>query len=121
MSLHRSSLWTGSKRRRQLALLIGDTLILLGTVVLSVLLRRVLVDGVTLHIARQIPLPTGIYALVVTYLGALYIFDQYNLKRDIRSRAAAVVLLLACLVGLSFTTTLAFFFRETRIAARGHR
>lgn len=115
MSLHRSSLWTGSKRRRQLALLSGDTLILFGTVVLSVLLRRVLVDGVTLQIARQLPLPTGIYALVLTYLSALYIFDQYNLKRDIRSRAAAVVLLLACLVGLSFTTTLAFFFRDLQL------
>lgn len=115
MSLHRSNLWTGSKRRRQIGLLAGDALILFATVVLAVLLRRVLVDGASLEVARQLPLPTGIYALVITYLTALYIFDQYNLKRDIRSRAGAVVLLLACLVGLSFTTTLAFFFRSLQL------
>ncbi|MCW5860524.1 MAG: hypothetical protein KIS63_19680, partial [Caldilineales bacterium] len=115
MSLHRSSLWTGSKRRRQIGLLAGDSLILFATVVLAVLLRRIFVDGGSLAAARQLPLPSGVYALVFTYLAALYIFDQYNLKRDIRSRAGAVVLLLAGVVGLSLTTTLAFFFRGLQL------
>ena len=115
MSIHRSSLWTGSKRRRQLALLLGDSIVLLGTSALAVVLRQGLSEKVPWRDVHPLPLPSGVYALWFAYLVALYIFDQYNLKRDIRKRAAAMVLALACVVGLMLTTTITFFLRDLQL------
>ncbi len=115
MSIHRASLWTGAMRRRQLAMLLGDSIILLCTAVLAVFLRRVLLDEAPFAVVSMFPVPGSAYALWFAYLVALYIFDQYNLRRSIRSRAAAMVLLLTCIAGLSFFTTIAFFFRALEL------
>lgn len=115
MHLHRSSLWTGAARRRQLALLIGDALLLLLTVMAAVALRRVYIEAAPLAQVRVWPLPGGAIVLVAGYLVALYIFDQYNLQRNIRRRGAAVVLALACAVGMTMATSIPFFLRGLQL------
>ena len=115
MSLHRASLWTGSRRRRQLALMLIDAALLLLTAVAAVALRRWLIEGVPAARVRLWPLPGGIGLLVFAYLVALYVFDQYNLKRDISRRGAAMVLGLACVVGVGLTSSLTFFLRNLEL------
>lgn len=115
MQLHRASLWTGSGRRRQLALLIGDALLILLTATIAVALRRLLIEAAPLAQVRVWPLPGGVFALTAGYLAVLYIFDQYNLQRDIRRRAAAVVLALACVTGMVFATSITFFLRGLQL------
>ncbi len=115
MNIHRESLWTGSKRRRQLTLLLGDSIVLLGTAAIAVFLRKAVFEEVPWRSATPWPLPSGAYALWFSYLVALYVFDQYNLKRDIRTRAAAIVLALACFAGLMLTTTITFFLRDLQL------
>jgi len=51
MSLHRSSLWTGSTRRRQLLLLLGDVVLLYLMAVVAVALKRGLIDGISWSVA----------------------------------------------------------------------
>lgn len=111
MSIHRASLWTGSRRRRQVALLFGDIFFILLTTAVAVGIRRLVSDHVPLPEIRWWPLPSGAWALLISYLIILYIFDQYNLRRDIRRRASAAVLLLGCLTAMSLATSIAFFAR----------
>ncbi len=115
MRLHRSSLWTGAMRRRQLTLFLVDGLIVMATALLALFLRNLLVQRLAPGQAFVWPPPDEVYSLAFAYLVALYIFDQYNLKRDIRSRAAAAMLFLACTMGLFFFTSLTFFFRGLRL------
>jgi len=112
MSLHRSSLWTGSIRRRQLLLLLGDVVLLYLMAVVAVTLKRLLIDGDPWADVFAEPLPSGVWALVIGYVFTLYIFDQYNLRREVRGRGAAAVLALSTLVGIALTTTITFFFRS---------
>ncbi|MCO6450452.1 MAG: sugar transferase [Caldilineales bacterium] len=110
MSLHRDNLWTGSRRRRQLFLLLGDMVLVVLTGILAVFIRRLLLLDMPFGMARNFPVPSGVWALAITYFLALYIFDQYNLTRDISKRTEAAMLALASVVGISLDTTLAFFF-----------
>lgn len=112
MSLHRASLWTGSARRRQLLLLVIDIVVILLTAFIAVALKRILIDGMSPAEARSEAIPAGVWALLAGYLISLYIFDQYNLGRNIKGRGAAVVLALACLFGVGIATTITFFFRS---------
>ncbi len=112
MSLHRASLWTGSMRRRQLALLFGDVVLLFLMASVAVALKRVLVDGVAWSDVFVEALPGGVWALIGGYVFSLYIFDQYNLRREIRGRGAAAVLALSTLIGVALATTITFFFRS---------
>ncbi len=115
MNLHRSVLWTGDERRRQLLLLFGDLLLVWLTAALAVALRLWLVTGTPLRQAFPWPLPSGVYALGVGYLIALYVFDQYNLARAPRQPAAAMILALAALVGMMLAVVLTFFWRSLQL------
>jgi len=115
MSLHRASLWTGSIRRRQLILLFGDVVLLFLMAVAAVALKRVFVDGIPWSDVFAEPLPGGVWALVSGYVFSLYIFDQYNLHREISGRGAAAVLALATLVGIALATIITFFFRSLEL------
>ncbi len=115
MSLHRESLWTGPERRRQLALLLGDILIVVLSAVVAVLIRRVLVEGTPLEQVHLFPLPSGIFSLTFAFLFALYIFDQYNLARDIAERANTAVLFLATFVGMALAAFISFFLRNLQL------
>jgi len=115
MSLHRSSLWTGSVRRRQLTLLFGDVALLFLVAVVAVVLKRVFVDGIPWSDVLMEALPGGVWALISGYVFSLYIFDQYNLQREISGRGAAAVLALATLVGVALATTITFFLRSLEL------
>lgn len=115
MNLHRSVLWTGDERRRQLLLLFGDLLLVWLTAALAVALRLWLITGTPLRQAFPWPLPSGVYALGVGYLIALYVFDQYNLARDPRQPAAAMILALAAWVGMMLAVVLTFFWRSLQL------
>ncbi len=112
MSLHRASLWTGSRRRRQLTLLAGDVALILFTGVIAVTLRRVFLAGMTWEQALRTPMLSGVLTLAFSYLIALYIFDQYNLRRDISNRTEAAMLLLANVAGMALDAIIAFFLRD---------
>jgi len=115
MSLHRANLWTGSIRRRQLLLLLGDGALLFLMAVVAVAFKRVLVDGLLWSEVFAEPLPGGVWALLFGYMFSLYIFDQYNLNREISGRGAAAVLALATLVGITLATSITFFFRSLEL------
>ncbi|NOX60883.1 MAG: sugar transferase [Chloroflexi bacterium] len=112
MSLHRASLWTGSRRQRQLTLLAGDAAIVLFTSAVAVTLRRIFLAGMSLEKALSEPMLSGILTLTFAYLTTLYIFDQYNLRRDISSRTEAAMLLLANVAGMALDAIIAFFLRD---------
>ncbi|NOZ51235.1 MAG: hypothetical protein GXP37_14520, partial [Chloroflexi bacterium] len=115
MNLHRSVLWTGYERRRQLTLLIGDLLLVWLTAAVAVALRLWLMSGTPLLQAFPWPLPSGVYALGFGYLVALYIFDQYDLARDPKQPAAAMILALAGLVGMILAVVITFFWRSLQL------
>ncbi len=115
MSLHRESLWTGPERRRQLVLLLGDIMIVILSAMVAVLIRRVLVEGTPLEQVHLFPLPSGIFSLTFAFLFSLYIFDQYNLARDIAERANTAVLFLATFVGMALAAFISFFLRNLQL------
>jgi len=115
MSLHRESLWTGPERRRQLVLLLGDVIIILLSTILAVLVRRVLFESVSLQDVQIWPLPGGAYSLLIAFLFALYIFDQYNLARDITQRSNTAVLFLSTFVGMALAASISFFLRGLQL------
>ena len=115
MSLHRESLWTGPERRRQLALLLGDALIIILSTILAVLIRLVVFEGVPWREVQLWPLPSGAFSLLIAFLFALYIFDQYNLARDIAQRSNTAVLFLATFVGMALAAFISFFLRGLQL------
>ncbi len=115
MSLHRQSLWTGPERRRQLTLLLVDVAIIVASTALAVLIRRVLVEGAPWREAQAWPLPSGAFSLLFAFLFALYVFDQYNLARDITQRSNTVVLFLATIVGMALAAFISFFMRGLQL------
>jgi exopolysaccharide biosynthesis polyprenyl glycosylphosphotransferase len=115
MSLHRESLWTGPERRRQLTLLIGDVIIILLSTVIAVLIRRVFFEGVPWQQVQLWPLPSGAFSLLIAFLFALYIFDQYNLARDITQRSNTAVLFLSTFVGMALAAFISFFLRGLQL------
>ncbi len=115
MSLHRESLWTGPERRRQIVLLLGDALIIILSTILAVLVRRVVFEDASLAEVQLWPLPSGAYSLLFTFLFALYIFDQYNLARDMSDRANAAVLFLATFIGMALAAFISFFLRGLQL------
>lgn len=115
MSLHRSVLWTGLERRRQLTLLLGDLLLVWVTAAVAVALRLWVITGTPLLEVFPWPLPSGVYALGFGYLIALYIFDQYNFARDPKQPAAAMILALAGLVGMVLAVLVTFFWRDLQL------
>ena len=115
MSLHRESLWTGPERRRQLVLLLGDAVIIIASTALAVLVRRVVFEGASLSEVQLWPLPSGAFSLLFAFLFALYIFDQYNLARDITVRSNAAVLFLATAVGMALAAFISFFLRSLQL------
>jgi FlaA1/EpsC-like NDP-sugar epimerase len=115
MSLHRESLWTGPERRRQLTLLIGDVIIILLSTVIAVLIRRVFFEGAPWQQVQLWPLPSGAFSLLIAFLFALYIFDQYNLARDITQRSNTAVLFLSTFVGMALAAFISFFLRGLQL------
>ncbi len=115
MSLHRESLWTGPERRRQLGLLLGDSLLITLSIVLAVIFRRILIEGVPWPRLRLWPLPSGSFSLIFAFLFALYIFDQYNLARDMAQRSNTTVLFLATLVAMGLAALISFFLRGLQL------
>ncbi len=115
MSLHRESLWTGPERRRQLALLLGDALIIILSTVLAVIIRLAVFESVPWPEVQLWPLPSGVFSLLFAFLFALYIFDQYNLARDIAQRSNTAVLFLATFVGMALAAFISFFLRGLQL------
>ena len=115
MSLHRESLWTGPERRRQLALLLGDALIIILSMVLAVLVRLIVFERTPWQEVQLWPLPSGAFSLLIAFLFALYIFDQYNLARDIAQRSNTAVLFLATFVGMALAAFISFFLRGLQL------
>lgn len=115
MSLHRESLWTGPERRRQLLLLLGDALIIIFSTALAVFIRLVVFESVPWREVRLWPLPSGAFSLLIAFLFALYVFDQYNLARDMAERSNTAVLFLATFVGMALAAFISFFLRGLQL------
>jgi len=115
MSLHRESLWTGPERRRQLALLIGDALLIILSAIIAVIIRRFVFEGAPWQTELIWPLPSGVFSLLIAFIFALYIFDQYNLARDITQRSNTTVLFLATFVGMALAAFISFFLRSLQL------
>ena len=115
MSLHRESLWTGAERRRQLALLLGDAAIVVASILAAVFIRQLVFEKVPWPEVRLWPLPSGALSLLIAFLFALYIFDQYNLARDIAQRSNTAVLFLSTFVAVALAAFIAFFLRGLQL------
>ncbi len=115
MSLHRESLWTGPERRRQLALLIGDVLIIIFSTILAVFIRLAVFESIPWQKVQLWPLPSGAFSLLIAFLFALYVFDQYNLARDIAQRSNTAVLFLSTFVGMALAAFISFFLRGLQL------
>ncbi len=115
MSLHRESLWTGPERRRQLALLLGDVLIIILSTILAVFIRLTVFESIPWQKVQLWPLPSGAFSLLIAFLFALYVFDQYNLARDIAQRSNTAVLFLSTFVGMALAAFISFFLRGLQL------
>ncbi len=115
MSLHRESLWTGPERRRQLALLLGDVLIIIFSTILAVFIRLAVFESIPWQKVQLWPLPSGAFSLLIAFLFALYVFDQYNLARDIAQRSNTAVLFLSTFVGMALAAFISFFLRGLQL------